>query len=538
MTAPLGGRDAMLRRLETEPFDLLVIGGGITGAGIAREAALRGLAVALVEQDDFGSGTSSRSTKLIHGGLRYLRQFEFHLVREAVRERELLLRMAPHLVEPLEFLFPVFSGDPDSLPMLHLAVAAYDLLAGRGAAARHRMLDRAAVAAEEPLLRRAGLRGGAIYQDARTDDARLTLLVLADAAAHGAAAANYLRAARLIAERGRIRGVLAQDGIGGGAFEIRARQVVAAAGPWADGLRRQEDAQAKPMLECTKGVHLAVARERLPIQRAVVMRGADGRIMFAVPRGAATYVGTTDTRYTGDPGAAAVTRPDAGYLLEAVRRTFPDAAIQEDDVLSAWAGIRPLVRPGGARTSPSAISRDYRLFFGPMGLVSVGGGKLTAFRAMASHIVDRVFPRTRGAARDGSRSLLEGAGGEVPEGEISSLAGRTGARPEEIRFWLRPYGAKWREVTDRLPAAPEDDPARAWHRAMTRYAAEAEMAEHLRDVFTRRTELLLFSRGNGADLIDALSLEMADALGWSEARRAREADEVRTAIRGMFLWRG
>ncbi len=323
-------RARALRALADQTFDLLVIGGGITGAGVAREASLRGFAVALVEQADFASGTSSRSTKLIHGGLRYLKQFDFKLVAEAVRERQLLLNMAPHLVEPTRFLFPVFRGDPDSLLALRAGLTIYDLFARLQAPIPHRMLNASAVMQREPDLRRDGLLGGAVYTDSRTDDGRLTLAVIQSAHMSGATLANYVVADGFLhGSGGRASGARVTDTLGGEQFGVRAARVLCAGGPWADELRHLEDQAAPPVLHLTKGVHVAVASERLELTHAVVMRSDDAerRMMFAIPHGSYTYLGTTDTDYGERPESARVLAGDVEYILAATNRTFPDARL-------------------------------------------------------------------------------------------------------------------------------------------------------------------------------------------------------------------
>jgi glycerol-3-phosphate dehydrogenase len=298
-------RSSALRRLGEGTFDLLVIGGGITGAGIAREASLRGFRVALVERRDFASGTSSRSTKLIHGGLRYLRQFSFKLVAEAVHERQLLLRTAPHLVEPMPFLFPVYHGDPDSLVAVGAGLLMYDLFARLEA--HHRMLGPSAVLAREPQLRGHDLIGGTLYTDSRTDDARLTLAVLQSAHTYGATIANYAEVdafERL--SNGCISGARLRDSLTGECVGVRARRIVTAVGPWADELRRLDDPHALAILRLTKGIHVTVRAERLPIRQAVVIRSRDRerRMMFAIPRGSYTYLGTMDTVFRRAAGGS------------------------------------------------------------------------------------------------------------------------------------------------------------------------------------------------------------------------------------------
>lgn len=534
-------RARSLRWLADETFDLLVIGGGITGAGVAREASLRGFKVALVEQADFASGTSSRSTKLIHGGLRYLNRLELKLVAEAVRERQLLLKMAPHLVEATPFLFPVYRGDPETLLALRAGLAIYDVFARLQAPVPHRILNAPAVLQREPQVRWDGLVGGAVYTDSRTDDGRLTLAVLQSAHNAGTTLANYVAAeAFLHARDGQVMGAHVTDTVSGNQLEVRATRVLCAAGPWADELRRMDEPGTRPVLRLTQGVHLSVPSHRLALSHAVVMRSHDAerRTMFAIPHGSYTYLGTTDTDYVGRPEAACVQEGDVAYILAAANGTFPGAQLTETDIASTWVGLRPLVRPR-RRTSPSAVSRDYQLFRNPSGLVSVGGGKLTAFRAMADHIVNELMPGSRSAhSRGASLAALPGADGQQPTAEEwNRLARATGAAPAQLREWCGSYGSHLGEVAAQLPAKLSGDAGLDWHRAMTRYAVKCEMAQRLEDVYRRRTGLQLFSRDNGCGWLEPLADEMASLLGWSAERRRDEISRTRTAIDRMFTFR-
>ncbi len=533
-------RNHMLKQLGDERFDLLVIGGGITGAGVAREAALRGLRVALVEARDFAHATSSRSTKLIHGGLRYLKNLEFRLVRESVVERQRLLTMAPHLVKATPFIFPVYRGDPDPLWKLHIGLTLYDWFAGKTNPIPHKMHPAGAIREMEPGLRAEGLLGGAVYADSRTDDGRLTLEVIQSAVFHGAVAANYVRAESFLYDgAGRIMGVTVRDQLTGDTFAVQAGRVLAAAGPWADQIRALEQAGQRPVLRLTKGVHLTVPHQRLPIAHSVVMRGRDGRMMFAVPSCGCTYIGTTDTDHEGDPGAVTITRWDVEYILEAARRTFPESALSEEDIISGWAGLRPLLRPQGAK-DPSATTRDYKLFHSPSGLVTVGGGKLTAFRAMAEHIVDDLFPATR-SGRHLARSTapLPGADGPLPtEEEVREMAQKTGVHVADVQALANRYGVHLRQVAAELEALPDGDgdPAERWLRARAHYAVRHEMAVRLIDFVQRRTELMLFTPGNGGPYLERLADAMGDLLGWSEQRRAEEVAACRDEIAAVFAW--
>ena len=547
----------MLRRLADETFDLLVIGGGITGVGVAREAVRRGLRTAVVEQRDFAWGTSSRSTKLIHGGLRYLRNYEFGLVREAVVERQRLLRMAPHLVHPIPFVLPVYQGDPDPLWMLKIGLMLYDWFSGRDTPIRHRMLRGAGVVQYEPLLKQEGLLGGGVYMDCTTDDARLVVEVLQSAVQWGATAANYTAVTALRHNgSGQLEAVEVEDTLGGRRFAVRARRVLSACGPWADAVRRLDDPGAPPLLRLTKGVHITVRRERLPLSSAVTMRGTDGRIMFAIPSGAFTYLGTTDTDYSGAPEEVRVEREDVEYILAAAHKNFPGPRLGPGDIISAWAGLRPLVRSQAAH--PSAVSRGYELFPSPSGLVTVAGGKLTAFRAMASHIVDYLFPETRRRAGTAPSDVpLPGAPAPaVPEDMVQAIASATGEPATEVRRVVQRYGSRFSRMwqaaarsggaqgaTRAAPAGGAagplagDDPLLAWREMQLREAVEHEMAVRLEDVLARRTSLLLFSSDNGQRHVEALARSMGRLLGWPEARIAEEAARARQLVQDMFAWR-
>jgi len=362
--------------LESDVFDVLVIGGGITGAGIARDAAMRGMQVALVEMKEWASGTSSRSSRLIHGGIRYLEHGDIALVRESVREREILLRIAPGLVKPLEFTWPVYRGARLSRWKLRLGLSVYDWLAGKRRGRRHHSLSRDQVKSLEPSLRDDHLVGGASYFDAATDDAGLTRANVRDAAKHGALTVDFAKVESTTVASGRVDGAVVRDAAGGGSARVRARSVVSATGPW----------QAKG----TKGSHIVVPRERIGNVAAVTMISPDdGRVMFTLPSGDDTIVGTTDLRTDESPDDVTASDAEIAYMLRAANFYFPDSKLEPNDVLRTWAGIRPLATaPPG--TSPSSISREHRISRDGSGVVVVTGGKLTTYRSMAAEVVDEI----------------------------------------------------------------------------------------------------------------------------------------------------
>jgi len=529
----------MIKAMAGGPFDLLVIGGGITGAGVAREASLRGLRVALVERVDFAYGTSSRSTKLIHGGLRYLKHFDFKLVRESVQERMRLIEMAPHIVKARQFVFPVYRGDPDSLLMLRAGLTLYDWFAGSGNPVPHKILGPAALRAKEPGLGADRLLGGAYYLDCATDDGRLTLEVIQSAVEHGAVACNYAGVESFLYEGAKIAGARVKDAVGGATFDVRATRVLAAGGPWADAIRHLDDPTSPRVLRCTKGVHLTLTQEALPLLHPVVMRGKDGRMMFAVPAGAFSYVGTTDTDYEGDPAAVGIDQSDVDYILQAVARTFPESRVTPADVVGAWAGLRPLIRPA-QNQSPSAVSRDYEIVHSPSGLVSVAGGKLTAFRAMASHLVDELFPPTRGGRGALAKSMapLPGASGQVARTpEVERVAARTAMPASYVSELADRFGAAFASVVAEVGEESGGDGRLVWLRAQMRHAVKREMAVRLTDILARRTSTLLFSEGNGRKYVPTLAAEMGQLLDWSTDRVAAEQADAYALIDAMFRWR-
>ncbi len=533
MTAPL--REHALRRAQSEIFDLAIVGGGITGAGVAREASLRGLTTVLCEARDFASGTSSRSTRLIHGGLRYLRLGDVRLVRESLQERELLRHvMAPHLVQGLPFYFPIYRGDPDPLWLVRTGVALYGRLSGAAGEdidlrlAPHDLLD------AMPLLRREGLRGGARYLDARTDDARLTLSVLRDASARGTVLLNYAPV-RAFAREGDLHRLTCRDEESGETFVVRARRLLIAVGPWTDDVLNLLEGGHTPLVRHSAGTHLALRGGRLPLGAAWVMRGPDGRMMFAVPYGTGSYIGTTDV-LTEELDGSTVPAGEAAYILAAAGRTFPEAHLGQHDVIGAWRGVRPLARPGRSR-SASRVSREDRLVEVREGMHVVVGGKLTAFRAMAERILDRIYPGSQiPAAAAASRSPLPGAQGEaMAEDSWRQAARRAGVRAADLRERLGPYGDEAATVLQ-MGVGP-GNLRFSLDRAILRFAVAEEFALHLVDVYRRRTDRLLFGGDFALQHLKADADEMGRLLGWSEARREAEVEAVRRLEAEMLSWR-
>ncbi len=380
-------RDAYKAEIQQSEYDILVIGGGITGAGIALDAISRGLKVALVEKNDFGAGTSSRSTKLIHGGLRYLKQLEFGIVREVGKERAILYKNAPHIVLPEKMMLPIIKGGSLGKKSTSLGLYVYDRLAGVVKSERRYMQDKKTTERTEPQLRKDGLLGSGMYIEYRSDDARLVIEVLKTAIERGALAINYAEIQQFSYNNNIVDGVKVKDVIHGDLFDIKAKKIINAAGPWVDTLRDFDGSLKGKKLHLTKGIHIVVPKKSLPLKQSVYFDiPTDGRMAFAIPRGNIVYIGTTDTNYKEDKDACYASLDDVDYVLAAANYMFPAAKLNRDSVLSTWCGLRPLIHEEGK--SPSDLSRKDEIFISHSGLMSIAGGKLTGFRKMAERIVN------------------------------------------------------------------------------------------------------------------------------------------------------
>lgn len=384
----LPSREPILEKLENEQFDLLVIGGGITGAGIALDAVSRGMKVALLEKGDFASGTSSRSTKLIHGGLRYLKQFDFWLVKEVGSERSVVHKLAPHLVVPEKMLLPLIENGTYGKWLTSVGLKIYDILAQVGGPDRRQMLEKEEALSKEPLLPEKVLKGAGYYAEYRTDDARLTIEILKTAAEQGGTLINYTRVTDFTYDAGKVSGVHCKELEHGRELQVKAKAVVNATGPWVDELRHVNNSAQGKQLYLTKGVHLVFPHEKLPVKQAIYFDVPDGRMIFAIPRGRTTYVGTTDTPFDKDKDNPKTDLADAMYLISAVNNMFPSIELGLEDIESSWAGLRPLIFEEGK--SASELSRKDEIFISDTGLISIAGGKLTGYRKMAERVVDRV----------------------------------------------------------------------------------------------------------------------------------------------------
>ena len=523
-------RRADLDAMAAAPPDLLVIGGGITGAGVARDAARRGIRTALVEAADFGSGTSGRSTRLVHGGLRYLEHGWLRLVFEARRERRVLLRIAPHLVRPMAFLFPIHAGGRLSRGRLAAGLWLYDLLSAFRNVHAHRSLSRRAVRKAEPQLRTKDLLGGAVYYDACCDDARLVLANARAARRGGAMVANYAAVRSLEKAAGQLRGVVVEDLVDGRRLAVHAHVVVNATGPWTDAIRRLDEPDAEPALRPTKGVHLAVPHARVGNAGAVTMTSPlDGRVMFVLPWGDVTVVGTTDTDYEGDPEAVAPTSDDITYLLRSANALFPDARLAPSDVLAAWAGLRPLLRDGEAATT-AAVPREHRIMESASGLVTITGGKLTTYRSMAAELVDLVGLKLHRLDGRGLAPRAPTATEPLPGGEVADLEllvkelVKERLSEEAARQLVDRYGTEAMAVANlAFRDSPLAEPLASGVpvlRAEVVHQARREMALSVSDVMMRRTHLFRQHPGQGAELTPVVAGLLGRELGWDPAREA------------------
>jgi glycerol-3-phosphate dehydrogenase len=531
-------REATFRRLADETFDLLVVGGGVTGAGVARDAALRGLKVALVEKTDYAAGTSSKSSKLVHGGLRYLEHAQFKLVFEGTNERALLMRVAPHLVRPLEFLVPVYKRDRPGLFVLDVGLWIYDGLSKFSSPKLHRTVRAGRIIKLEPGLRQAELEGGLLYYDCATDDARITLENIIDARALGAAAVNHARVVRLLRDGERVMGAEIADMLDESApkVAVRAKVVVNATGPWSDQVRKLADEPS--ILATSKGVHLVIDAARLRVHHAVVMK-EKRRVVFCMPWwGERTVIGTTDTFYEGRPEDVHADRDDVKYLLDLANKYFPDAKLTPDDVLATWAGLRPLLKPGSDVATASDVSREHHILNRP-GLVTIAGGKLTTYRRMAAEVVEAAGTQLGELAPSTTESRpLPGAAGVDGYAGVQKIAeqvAQSGVVDAAVAKHLAgTYGVRALSVVERVrqnaALATRLDPELPYILAQVDVAVDEEQALTLDDLLGRRAQLLLRARDQGLGAARKVAERMGEKLGWSASRLEAETALYREVV--------
>jgi glycerol-3-phosphate dehydrogenase len=520
-------------------LDVVVIGGGITGAGIARDAVMRGLSVGLLEREDFASGTSSRSARLVHGGLRYLEQYQFGLVLSACAERHTLYQLAPRLVRPLAFTFPVYRASKRGLNTIRIGMWLYDLMALFHTIRRHKMMAAKQASAQEPELLRQGLVGAASYYDCLTDDARLTLATIQSAHRCGALVANHAEVCGLLKDEDRVAGVQVVDRIDGQRFDVRARVTVNATGVWADQIRRMDDPDADTMIRVNRGSHLVLPRRKLQIRTAVAFSSADGqRAMYAIPWGDTCIVGTTDIDHGLELEQVYATAEEVEGMLASVNAAFPRARLTLDDIISTFAGLRPLI--AGEEEAAYQASRDHHIVESDAGLLSIAGGKMTTYRRMAQDLVDAVSKKLEKelGVRAGRCETRDCPLAETTfdlDMEVTKLVAEYPYFDRDVLTHLAvAYGAASQAV---LALAQDDVEMRArlapdlpYILAEIPHAIQVEMALTLNDLLMRRMHVIHEAGDQGAGCAPLAAATMACYLGWSEAEIERQLQDYHRQV--------
>lgn len=533
-------RAQYLEQLQSEPFDLLVIGGGITGAGIALDAITRGLKVCLIEKADFASGTSSRSTKLIHGGLRYLKQLEFGIVREVGQERAILYKNAPHIVIPERMLLPIVEGGSLGKYSTSLGLYVYDRLAGVEKEERRNMLSKEETLEQEPLLNQDILKGGGMYVEYRSDDARLCIEVMKTAVEKGALCLNYVEfEAFNYNSSNKVSGAKCRDAISGIHLQINATKIINACGPWVDELRKQDNSLKKKRLHLTKGIHIVIKKERLPIKQAVYFDVEDGRMIFAIPRGNKVYIGTTDTNYKEDTDFPFANKEDVEYTLKAANHMFPSVKLVLDDVESTWAGLRPLIHEDGK--SPSDLSRKDEIFISDSNLISIAGGKLTGFRKMAERSVNVVCKQLKlENQREFNPCVTE---------HLKLSGGHLDKYPNDFardlqddfkQFYLDDVldlVLKYGSNTQYILAAAQTNFNNNLLLAEAEYCLENEMTNNIADFIIRRTGRLYFERPELNGCLDELDAYFNQQLNYSSETAAQNLQSFEKEYKGVIAFK-
>lgn len=521
-------RKETIKKLSTEAFDLIVIGGGITGGGIALDAASRGLKVALLEKGDFASGTSSKSTKLIHGGLRYLKQFDFWLVKEVGSERAIVHKLAPHLVLPEKMLLPLIEGGSYGKWLTSIGLKVYDILAQVTGDDKRQMLDKKEALKLEPLLPKKILNGAGYYAEYRTDDARLTIENIKTSLDYGALALNYAKVSDFVYDNDVVAGVVMEDVLSGEKVTIKSKYVISAAGPWVDELRTINNSKKGKRLHLTKGVHLVFPFEKLPVKQSVYFDIPDGRMMFAIPRGKITYVGTTDTNYNLEKDDIRTDLADAIYLISAVNNMFPEIELEMDDIISSWAGVRPLIHEEGK--SASELSRKDEIFTSDTGLISIAGGKLTGYRKMAERVVNRI---TKKLEEDHKQTVQECHTDKIPLigndfkkfkhvkkyiDEVHSRIEVDGFSHYDAWYLVTTYGKQTEQILEDYQSFKNDDNALRLLRAELKFGVEHEMVANPMDFFIRRTGRLYFDINSVREYLQPVMDDLQKAYGYDASQ--------------------
>lgn len=537
-------RKENIEKLKAQKLDLLIIGGGITGAGITVEAGAMGISNGLIEMQDFAAGTSSRSTKLIHGGLRYLKQFEVEIVAEVASEREIIYNNASHIVKPAPMILPIYEEAGASFDTFSAQVALdlYDRLSDVQKEYKNYFLDKEKTLEKEPALKKEGLHGAGVYLDYTSDDARLTIELMKKANEKGSLLANYVKAVAFLYDTNhKITGVKAEDRLTGEQFDIQAEVVINATGPWSDEIRHKNH-EISDRMRPTKGIHLVVDKQRLPVNSPIYFDSGqqDNRMIFAIPRKDKTYFGTTDTDYQGDLKEPGVTEEDIHYLLKAVNHRFENVALTEPAIEASWSGVRPLIQEQGK--DPSAVSRGSSLTESESGLLSITGGKLTDYRRMAAGsiqlITKRLNEKTGKSFPKVDTKVIKVSGGDVPVGtgfddylaaEVAKgiAVGITAQDATTIVKW---YGSNAVQVFAQADHISSFDGFSLGDAAALRYALENEMLLTPTDYFLRRTDLLLFDKDHLETVKIPVIEEMAHYYNWDKATKEALTNELEDKI--------
>lgn len=527
------------RQMQDEVFDLVIIGGGINGAGVARDASSRGMKVCVIEANDFASGTSSRSSKLIHGGIRYLENYEFSLVFEALSERQNLFEMAPHLVHPLRFMIPVYEGGRVGMNRLGLGMWAYDALSLFRAPEMHERLNAGETLQRQATLQAKGLQGSFVYSDAYMDDDRLVLETLRSAHEFGAVCANYVKATGVVLdENSKVKKVKAKDQLSGAQFEIEGKHFVSTVGPWTDEFGQSILKNWKNILRPTKGSHLTFLKKKLPLSSAVVM-AAESRIVFAIPRHEMVIVGTTDTDFQGSLEDITASSEDVDYLLMVTDKYFPGAQLGKKDILSSYAGVRPLVQDGAS--TEGKTSREHKIWTEDNGVTFIAGGKYTTYRKIAEDVVNECLHHFRLEEKvkfnhsrtlqplnplvtsdalvtvDDTRYKLR-EDMQLADKDIDILVSRHGPEALEI---CRQFGGK-----------------RNFLQYEAMHALHSTMCLNLVDFYARRVPLYLADPDHGLSSLEELALIFQSALGWSNEETKLQKQKVLDHLAHELAWKG
>ncbi|EBF5114452.1 glycerol-3-phosphate dehydrogenase/oxidase [Listeria monocytogenes] len=537
-------RETIERNLQEEKFDLVIVGGGITGAGIALDATSRGMSVALVEMGDFASGTSSRSTKLVHGGLRYLQQFEIKEVADLGKERAIVYENGPHVTTPEWMMLPFHKGGNMGKTTASFGIRLYDYLAGVKKNERRKILSAKETLAKNPFVKKDGLKGSGYYVEYRTDDARLTIEVMKKAVELGVNAINYTKAEHFLYDDNKqVVGVTVTDRLSGKAYDIKGHRVINAAGPWVDKVRKLDYATNNKHLRLTKGIHLVIDKQKFPMEQAVYFDTPDGRMVFAIPRDKKVYVGTTDTVYDEAVINPKALESDHNYVIKAINYMFPDVHITEKDIESSWAGVRPLIYEEGK--DPSEISRKDEVWFSESGLITMAGGKLTGYRKMAEKLLDDV---SKSLAKETGKKYkpvqtkhLPISGGDIGGSEqleafLSKKAkegnNRFGWTLEEGREMAKRFGSNIDQLFTYAQEHKEQNETTLPNSlyAELRYSIQHEAVTTPIDFLLRRTGYLLFDMPYLLEWKDAVVDEMAKQFHWSDDVKQTYIEELNIQI--------